>query len=301
MISRYQYKELVWVDLESPTQEEVRHIMDEFDLPHLVGEELVSNTLRSKVDLYENLLYVILHFPHVTHGVSVEQEVDFVIGEHFLITARYETIDPLHDFSKIFETHSVMDKSKLPGHAGIIFMQMLKELYRHSLHELESITKTLQSIEREIYAGHEARMVRTIAATGKKLLDFKQAIRFHADILHSYEIASKQFFGTEYGYYASAITAEFNKVHSLLEGHRDMLSELQRTNDSLLTSKSNDIMKTFTVMTFVMLPLTLITGIFGMNADFVFIRGLQDFYFVIAAMAITAIIMFIFFRIRKWL
>ncbi len=305
MISRYRYKDLTWVDLESPTHEEVLQIMQEFNLPELVAEEMVANSIRSKVDMYENLIYVILHFPLISHhhGKLPEQEVDFVIGKNFLISVRYEVIDPIHEFAKAFEVDAMLDKSKLPSHGGIVFMQMLKELYHHSVRELEGVSKTLHDIESEIFHGHEALMVKKISYTNKKLLDFKQAVRYHQDVLRSYEISSKQFFGESYSYYATTITAEFNKVNSLLEGHRDMLAELQRTNDSLLTSKSNDIMKTFTIMTFVMMPLTIITGVFGMNTsdNVVFIHDLKDFYFVLFAMLLTGIVMFLFFKIKKWL
>ncbi len=111
MISKYTYKKLTWIDLESPTKDEVYSLMEEYSLPSLVGEELVTQTLRSKVDLYDSLIYMILHFPVVNQKTrkSIEQEVDFVIGKNFIITAHYEMINPLHEFSKMFETDSVLD------------------------------------------------------------------------------------------------------------------------------------------------------------------------------------------------
>ena len=302
MISRYRHKGLTWVDIESPTPEEVLHIMEEFSLPQLVSEELATNSLHSKVDLYEDFLLLILHFPLISHGRSVprEQEVDFVIGKDFLITVRYEMVESLYEFSKAFEVNSMLEKDKAPTHGGMVFMEMIKQLYRNSLGELDEITKTLKEIENEIFRGHETQMVRTISITSRKLLDFKQAVRFHRDVLRSYENASKQFFGEIYTYYATSITAEFNKVYSLLQSHHETILELQRTNDSLLSTKSNDIMRTFTIMTFVMMPLTLITGLFGMNAEFTFITTTRDFFFIIGAMLLTASVMYVFFKIKRW-
>ncbi len=98
------------------------------------------------------------------------------------------------------------------------------------------------------------------------------------------------------------MTSEFNKVNNLLESNRDALSELQRTNDSLLSTKTNDTMRTLTVMTFVLTPLTLIAGIFGMNTgDFNFIENKTDFLFVLGAMTLAGLIIFLFFKVRKWL
>ncbi len=306
MIARYTYSGLTWVDLESQTSEEVTHILEEFSLPALVGEEMLTNTLRSKVELYDNFMYVILHFPIGTgedFAKAGEQEVDFVLGKNFIVTVRYEIIDPIHQFAKLFEKNSLGSSEKMMNHSGYIFMEMMKQFYRNSFRELEAIGSTIKNIEYRIFEGKEEAMVKEISRTSRKLLDFKQAIRFHQDVLRSYESVSAKLFGEDYTYYASLITAEYNKVSGLLDSHRDVLSELQRTNDSLLSTRSNEIMRTFTIMTFVMMPLTIITGIFGMNtvSDLIFIKGQSDFFFVIGAMILTAFVMFLFFRFRKWL
>lgn len=304
MISRYTHHNTIWVDMESPTKEEILHIMEEFSVPDLVGEELVSSTLRSKVELYDNLVYVILHFPESRNkGRHSEQEIDFIIGKNFLITVRYDKIDPVHEFSKLFETASMVDREKVSSHGGYIFVQMMKELYKTSMIEMEELTKVVREIEDSIFIGKEEDLVRKISHTSRKLLDFKQALRFHRDILKSYESSSIRLFGSEYGYYANLVTSEFNKVNSILESNSDALSELQRTNDSLLSMKQNSVMKKFTVISFVTFPLMLITGIFGMNTgpNIIFINSSSHFFFVIGAMLLTSLVMFIFFRIHKWL
>ncbi len=306
MIARYTYSGLTWVDLETPTREEVTHILEEFRLPSLVGEEILSSTLRSKVDLYDDFIYVILHFPTGTGdelGKTGEQEVDFILGKNFLITVRYELIDPIHQFAKLFEKNSLGTSEKMMNHSGYVFMEMMKQFYKDSLRELESIGLSIRDIENRIFKDEEEPMVKEISKTTRKLLDFKQAIRFHEEVLRSYESVSSRFFGDDYSYYASLITSEFNKVNNLLESHRDMLSELQRTNDSLLSTKQNAIMKRFTIISFVTFPLMLVTGIFGMNtaANLVFIQTQSDFFFVIGAMLLTSLTMFTFFKYQKWL
>jgi magnesium transporter len=305
MISRYTYHGLTWVDLESPSREEILHITEEFSLSKLVEEEMFSSTLRSKVDLYDSFIYLILHFPvfNKKNQLRNDQELDFIIGKNFIVTVRYEAVDPIHEFASLFENVEKLDQHKKISDAGILFMEMMKHLYKASTKELEAITDKIPAIEHDIFHGKEEAMVRIISHTNRKLLDFKQAIRFHEHILRSYESASKRFFGDNYSYYAEMIVSEFNKVNNILEGHHDLLKELQRTNDSLLAAKSNEILRTFTILTFVMLPLTLITGIFGMNTvpGLVFIKSMGDFYIVIAAMTLTGLCMFVFFRLRKWI
>lgn len=301
MISRYNHHGLIWIDLENPSREEIVHISEEFSIPSIVGDEMFANSLRSKVDLYDNFIYLILHFPDINNNGLIEDdlEIDFIIGKNFLVTIRYETVIPITEFSSMFETSSLHENVK--NHGGVLFATMMKQIYKQCLNELEVTTDNIRDIEHRIFEGQEEKMVKILSHTRRKLLDFKQATRFHTDILESYEAASKQFFGEEYGYYSTAVLSEFNKVKNMLESHREVLSELQETNDSLLSTKSNEIMKTFTILTFVMLPLSVITGVFGMNASFVFINDLLDFLFIVAAMTLTGLVMFIFFKYRKWL
>lgn len=302
MISRYSAHGLIWVDLQSPTAEETAHVAEEFGIPSLVGEELVDHTPRSKVDLYPSFLYLVLHFPSFEES-DIDQEVDFIVGEKFLITVRYDHIEPIGDFAKMFETHTLATQAAMTPHGGFMFMQIMKLLYRAGLHQLEDMTETLKDIERGIFTHNHVSVVRDISATSRKLLDFRQSIRFHDEILKSYESASKRLFGEEYSYYAEVVQSEYKKLRSVLESNRDVLSELQRTNDSLLSTKSNEIMKNLTIMTFIMLPLTLITGIFGMNtsSDLVFIQQIPDFFFVVGAMGILGIVLFLFFKLRHWI
>jgi len=304
MISKYSYKKLVWIDLESPTRDEVRNICEEYDVPTMVGEELLKRTYRSKVDKYDNLIYLILHFPIISQGKgkSIEKEIDFVIGKDFLITTRYESIDPIHDFSKMFEVDSMLDSGIYGKHAGFLFFLMIRELYRHSMIELEELNQVFKEIEKKIFDDNKAgMMVEYISRTNRKLLDIKQALRFHHDILKSFEGASRDFFGEEFDFYSNSIIGEYNKVGNVVEGHREILNDLRETNDSLLTNKTNQTIKILTILTFIILPLNLISGVFGMNSDIIFINSVSDFFLVLGAMALTGIIMFVYFKSKKWL
>lgn len=305
MISRYSYRDLIWIDLESPSREEVLHLSEEFNIPALVCEEMLDNTMRAKVDLYDNLMFLVLHFPILNSNQKdhYQREIDFVIGKNFIITVRYELIDPLNEFAKIFEVNSILDREKITTHGGYIFMQMMKHMYDNCLNELEAMTPVIRKIEHHTFSEQEELMVRKISEASRKLLDFKQAIRFHHDVLHSYEATSKRFFGEDYSYFSSLITSEFNKVYNLLESHHETLNELQKTNTALLSTRSNTTMRTFTVMSFITFPLMLIASVFSMRAseNVMFIQNYRDFFLVIAAMSLTAIVMLLFFKFKKWI
>lgn len=301
MISKYTYKGLTWVDLESPTEEELVHVMEEYSIPVLVGEEMHSKSFQSKIDLHPNFIYLILYFPKISHkdNKGLEQEIDFVVGNKFIITVHYEFIDSLHEFAKTFEVDAILEKKMDVDHAGFLFYHLIKTLYINARYQLNDVNILLKDTEKKIFEGTETTMVATISDINRTLLDFRQALRFHKEVLSEFELAAKQFFGEKFSYYLSSIISEYTKTQSILDSHKEILDDLRDTNDSLLASKTNETIRILTIITFLALPVTIITSIFMMNADFVLSR--QEFYVVIIAIAITSLMIFAYFKLKKWL
>ncbi len=304
MIKRRIYKQLVWVDIENPTSEEIKGIMEEFGLNLSVAQELLLPTIKPRVELYRDFIYLILHFPALKHAHSedINQEIDFVIGKNFIITTRYDSIDPLNKFSKIFEVNSILDKSNIGDHAGYIFYYMIKEMYQSLGNELDSIKDSLKDTENEIFNGKEREMVIALSKVSRDLLNFHHATNAHKQVLRSFESAALGFFGESFSFYVKDILNEYYKMDNFTESNIESLRELRGTNDSLLTTKQNEIMKTLTVMAFIILPLSLISSIYSMNTSFIPLTGMKnDFWIVMGLMVSVGIIIFMVFKWKKWL
>lgn len=303
MISRYKYHDLTWVDMERPTHEEVRGIMDEFDIHPIVADELLTPSLRPKIDLHENFIYLILHFPAIRHThTSPSQEVDFIIGKKFLITVRYELLDPMHKFSKVFEVNSILDRSDIGEHAGFLFFYMMRKIYSSLGHELSMIGESLKDIEEHIFKGEEREMVVRLSVIHRDILGFHRALRMHRGVLQSLGNACEKFFGSAFLHYSENIMGEYLKVEELLQDQKETLSDLRSTNDSLLSTKTNEIMKVLTATTFLMLPATLIGQLFGMNTENTPLIGVRyDFYIIIFIMFVIAFSTLLYFKRKRWI
>lgn len=304
MIATYKHKNLTWIDIENPTHEEVRSLMDTYSIDPLVADELLLPTLKPKVDVYRNFIYLILHFPALkhTHRSGTNQEIDFIIGKNFIITTRYDSIDPLHKFSKVFEVNSVLDKSDIGDHAGFLFFYMIRKLYKSLEHELEYIADSLEIIEPGIFQGKEKEMVISISKVSRDLLNLRQALQPHHEILTSFSEAGKTFFGKEFSYHLESIVGEYYRIKNAITVNTETLDELRETNNSLLSTKQNEVMKTLTIMAFITFPLSLIASIFGMNTNYLPIVGKPfDFWLVMGIMGFATFLMFLFFKKRRWL
>lgn len=277
--------------------------MEEFHINPLAADELLTPTLRPKVDKYENFIYMILHFPASRHTYTEDQnqEVDFIVGKDFLITTRYDTVDPIHKFSKVFEVNSILDRSDMGTHGGYLLFYMMKKLYKAVGHELENIEAALEEVEEQIFNDKEREMVQEISKISRQLLNFKQALATHKDILASFEVAGKQFFGDSFTYHLRTIVGEFYKVENELRFHSETATELRETNNSLLSTKQNETMKLFTVMAFIAFPLTLVASIFGMNSALPVVGHEHDFLIIMGIMVATGVLFFAMFKWRGWL
>lgn len=305
MLTKYTHKNLVWIDLQSPTKDEVRQVMDEYGIHPLVAEELTTPSLKPKVDLYKNFIYLILHFPSLRRGNpdgTASQEVDFIIGKNFIITARYGVMESLHKFSKIFEVNSILEKSDIGDHAGYLFFFMMKTVYEELIHELDFIKDSIKDIENKIFEGQEMQMVVKISELSRNLLDFKSAMSLHREILQSLEIAGKKFFGTDFDYHMRAILEGYYKIENSILNSSESISELRATNDSLLNAKQNEIMKTITIIAFIFLPVSLITGFFQMNTSSTPVIGTSyDWLIIVSVELFVALILFALAKAKRWL
>ncbi|MDO8518244.1 MAG: magnesium transporter CorA family protein [bacterium] len=303
MVTRYVRRNVTWVDCVSPTQTEVRALMREFDIDPLIAEELLLPSYKPKVERRESIIYVILRFP-LLRGAnrSPEQEVDFVIGKQFLITTRYEQIDPLHLFAKAFEVEAVLGHDNTTTHGGHLFVAMVANLYRALTNSCDIVNQRLHDIEEHIFKGDEKRMVAQLSQVGRTIHDFRQTLVPHDEMLKSLEPTGTRFFGPEFSYHVRDLVGTYERIERTLGNLHDSLNELRETNNSLLSTKQNEIMKTLTVLAFFFFPLTLITSLFGMNTEHIPLAdNPYDFWIVSGGMLITALGCFLYFKHKDWL
>jgi len=293
---------ILWVDLESPTRNEVQRIIEQFGVSAMIAEELMLPSAKPRAEFYDSYAYIILHFPALRHShTSMEQEVDFVVGRKFIITAHYDTVDPLHKFSKVFEVNSILDKSKVGDHAGFLFFYMMKKLYKSVEYEAEHIRHHLGAVEEYIFSGHEVRMVHAISESARDLLNLRQTIEPHRDVLHALESESAKLFGEDFMPYVRALSNEYYRVHNHIMRNTESLHELRETNNSLLSTKENETMRVLTIMALLTFPLSLVVSILQIDTIHNPIRGLPyDFWIILGTVVVIGTCMVAYFKHKKW-
>jgi len=303
MIKNFEYKNIKWIDIKNPSTNEVEDLREEFQL-QLTAAELIEPAPRPKVDLYDNHIFLILNFPVLnlkTNKIKT-REIDFILGKDYIITSHYENIEALHDLPEIFKYESLLITTNKKLHAGYLFFLIVRHLYSSLENEIDYLTQHLEKIEESIFRGKQHEMVTHLSILGRQIIDLRRSIKNHSQILSSFESAATDFYGKEFYHYISSISGEYNKMWDTTELLKDSLIELRITNDSLLTTRTNDIMKFLTIMAFVTFPLSLLASIFGMNTINTPIIGNEfDFWMIIGVMFTLTLTFFLFFKYKKWL
>lgn len=308
MIYTHSYRGIVWLDMESPTDDEVSGLVKRYGLHPLVGEELKTSNPLAKIDFFDDYIFIILNLPvrrRLKEGgyEIVNQEIDFVIGKNFLITSREDTLEQLAYFAKIFDANSILNKDERIEHAGFLFYYMVKRIYAGMVQDLKNIQDSLTKAESGIYGGDERKMVEVLSNLSRELIDIKQTVRMHHDVwekMVSFE--EKPFFGAEFNSYIHDIRDEFDTIHSYILNSNELLSDLRETNDSLLDAKQSETIKMLTMITVIFYPITFIASIFTIPAKGVPLLDSENSWLVIMIISVAVTCCFWWFlRKKKWL
>ncbi len=306
MISTFKHKKMTWIDLESPTADEVKSLMKKYPIHPLVAEELLRPTIRPKVDAYKDSVYLILHFPvfDTNKRQCASCEIDFIIGKNFFITVHYRTLGTLVELTRIFEVDATLGEDNLSKNSGTLFFHIVRQFYAFSMRQIDHIQEKINGIEDEMFEkkASQYNLVRKISHVRRDVLDFRRTINSHKEVFSSLEAVRGKFFGVGFSHYLSNLLGEYYKTWSMVESSRETIESLQETNDSLLSNRTNDIMKVLTIMAFVTFPLMLLTSMFGMNTSYLPIVGAKgDFLYIVGIMVLSTTIMFSFFKHKRWI
>lgn len=302
MIERYFHNKITWLDVVNPSQEEIRAILEECNFPRELGNDLTTMTPKTEVFSKKGFLKITLDFPIVKRtDINHPHEVKFLVTKSHLITIRFEDIEAIHHFGKEYEVLCMLKGKQKPS-AEILFLTMLSYFYDAMYGKLDYLESKLKDIEDEVFLEHEREMVFELSTVSRRLITFRQTISAHEDALEKLSLHMTNAFTVTYKAQCESLmhhyTALTRRTRALMATHDDLRS----TNDSLLTTKQNEIMKFLTVISFITFPLMLFTSMFGMNTINTPIVGHRfDYWIIVTIMIVVSVILLIYFKYKKWL
>lgn len=303
MIDRYKHGNITWLNVMSPSQDEIHEIFSECDISLVLATDLTSMTPRSEVLTDKKSVKVTLDFPVVRRtDVTRAHEIKFVATKKHLVTVHFEEIEALHRFAKEFEVVTILKNKKTKATGAHLLVVLLNKLYQGLDVKLDYLESRMSDIEEGIFAEKEKEMVVEISELSRRIIDFRQVLSGHRTAITQLSAALTEVFGNDFETQSTQLKAQYDHICTRVHSLSVTLNDLRETNNSLLTTKQNEIMKTFTILAFITFPLTLFTSTFGMNTIATPILGHPfDFWIIIIIMAIVSISFFAYFRYKKWM
>jgi magnesium transporter len=293
---------LRWINIERPRAIERAWLEEHFDFHSLDYEDVFSRNQRPKVDEYEGYLFVVLHFPAFdrTVGRLNAAEVDIFIGPDFLITLPNEPLPPIeYLFERVRTREELRDQLFAKG-AGYLLYKIVDDCVDSSFPMLRKIGNKLEHLEEEIFSGRGGEVVRDISNAKQEIINFRKIVRPQRTALKDLE-RTKRYIPDTLDIYFDDINDASERVWDMLENFKEVIEGLEATNESVLSHRLNDVLRVLTAFSAVMLPLTLIASIFGMNNRVPGEQTTAGFWIVIGTMVVILVGTIALFRKRGWL
>ena len=309
-LAELQSEGLTWIQLEAPSYEEAQRLSARFGWHPLDIEDVLSRRERPKVDSYTEeesagYLFAVLHFPvyNAAVGRLDAGELDLFVGPDYLVTLPTVELKPV---TRLFErcySNEEFRRNLFSRGSGRLLYEVLDDLYDYCFPILDKIALKLRQIDEEIddVLPRAKERVRDIHKVKQEIISYRKIVRPQRPTLRQLERQIERFLPEELELYFDDIVDASERIWDNLDNYKEVVEALEDTNESLISHQQNDILYVLTIFTVVMLPLTFITGLFGMNVKFPGFGTVHGFLVTLGLMVVTIVGMLGFFRWKRWL
>ncbi len=294
---------LTWVHLDAPTADEAAQLGARFGWHPLDLEDVLSKRQRPKVDEYPEYLFLVLHFPVYDKAVQRlnAAELDVFLGPDFLLTLPgVELLPVTRLFRRCYEDGELRERLFSKG-SGYLLYHVLDDLFDYCFPILDKIGHKLDSIEDDMFEGRAEEVVRDISNVKQEIISYRKIIKPERSTLRVLEGRVQRFLPQDLELYFDDIVDAAERIWDLLDNYKEVVEALEQTNESVISHRQNDILRILTVFSVVLLPLTLITGIFGMNVKFPGFETMEAWWAILGGMVAVLAGLLGFFRYKRWL
>ena len=303
MIGTIKIGRLKWLNISSPSEEDLEFLESTYHFHPLDIEDCRQTNQRSKIDIYDDYYFIILHFPVLDrqNRFIKTREVKIFWGEDYLISVgkSHWVLD------KMFEDALDQDERGEDfeiGTSDALLYMILERLMNETIYLLRKIGLELELINRELFSGRAEKTIERLSVTRKNIILLNTMLKPQLRVMNKFESGVVKGFADNMEDYWGNILDYYNRMWDMTEDYGELIEGLSTTFDSMQTNKTNQIMKILTLISSIILPLTFITGIYGMNYENMSISNNPvAFWIIVCTMLVIGGGMFLYFRSKKWL
>lgn len=305
-VQRLEAHGLTWLNIEEPTEAETAWLAEHQEFHPLDLEDVLSRRRqRSKIDEYDDYVFLVLHFPRFDKRTGRLQatELNVFIGPGLLITIPKEPLKPISALWSRCEQRDDARYDYMSKGSGFLLYEIVDQMFDYCFPILDKIGFKLDTLEDAIFEGQSHELVRDISNVKQEIINYRKIIKPQRPTLRMLERAVQRYAPDDLEIYFDDIVDKNERIWDSLENYKEVADALEATNESVITHRLNGMLALLTIISAVILPLTLITGFYGMNIDGLpFARnGMASFIVLVVVMIALAGGVLWYFRRRKWL
>jgi magnesium transporter len=297
---------LRWVNIERPTPLEWGWLQEHFDFHALDLEDVLSRNQRPKIDEYADYLFIVLHLPVFDRQVRRlnSGELDMFVGPDFVVTIPNQPLQPVEYLFERCRGDEEMREKLFSRGSGYLLYRIVDDAFDYCFPMLRKIGNKLDAIEHDMFEEERSEeVVRDLLQVKQEIINFRKVIRPQRPVLRDLENVKQRFLAPELDleiYFDDVVDAH-ERIWDMLENYKEVIEALEDTNEAVINHRVNEILRVLTAISVMVLPLTLIASIWGMNVGVPGEGDSGDFYIVIAVMVFVLVAMLSYFRRRDWL
>lgn len=295
-----------WLDIYNEPEDHVRSILaDIFKFNELSVEDALDQVHVPKIDNWEEYLYLTLHAPDF-HGASDEvlrvDEIDAFYGSHYFLTyhaAENKTVNWVWE-------KTCRQKTKTNKGVAYLLYALTDALINEYMGIIDHLDEKIEQIEDDLLNDARQALLEKIFLLKRSLLTMRRIIAPFREIMSKLSRGDYALILSEDQMLFRDIYDHLVRLHDIIENLRELIGEALDTYLSVLNNRMNDIMRILTIITTLFMPLTFLTGFFGMN----FFQPVDDFStwtthpsFLVLVVILIAfpLLMFLWMRGKKWM
>jgi magnesium transporter len=294
---------LTWIHLDSLDADVVTELAERFGWHPLDREDVLSRRQRPKVDDYPEYLFAVLHFPRYDKAIQRlnAAELDIFLGPDYLVTIPNVELLPVTRLFRRCEQDEEFRSDLFAKGSGRLLYEVLDDLFDYCFPILDKIGYKLDSLEDDVFEGRSEDIVRDLSNAKQEIISYRKIIKPERSTLRLLERHVERFLPEELELYFDDIVDAAERIWDILDNYKEVVEGLEGTNESVISHRQNNVLRILTVVSVILLPLTLISGIFGMNVHFPGFDTAWAFWTIAGVMLTTAVGLIAFFRYKRWL
>ena len=302
-IETIKWGKITWLNIEKPTSKDMDYLAKNYLFNPFDLEDCVSRIERPKIDEYENYLFLVLHFPVFNQEarVTTPSQVSAFIGEDFLVTVHSGELKPLEKLFNDCQQNERARAENMARSSGYLLYRILDRLVDYCFPITNKIITNVEEAEDRLFSEPARDTVREISVLRRDIMAYRRIIRPQPAILKSLEEKDYPFLREDLDVYFGDIGDHIGKISETLDEYKEVVEGLSATSDSLFSHRTNEVMKMLTILGTILLPLLVISGLYGMNVPLPFETSPFAFLFIILITLCVSGGMLAYFRYRRWI